>query len=66
MIANLAAVLRGDANGISAFLGKASIVDDPGRDGRAGGHLGKDALRTAWRNGWSFQGITATTWCWDR
>ena len=29
---------------MSAVLGKASIVDDPGRDGRAGGHLGKDAL----------------------
>ena len=41
---NLAAVLPGDADGVFATLDKAGIVDDPGGDGRAGGHLGRNVV----------------------
>jgi hypothetical protein len=36
--------LPGDADGVFAFLGKAGIVDNPGGDGRARGHLGEDVV----------------------
>jgi hypothetical protein len=44
LFADLAAVLPGDANGVFAFLGEARIVEDPGGDGRAGGHLGQNVV----------------------
>ena len=44
LFAHLALVLPGDADGVFAFLGEACIVDDPGRDGGAGGHLQQNVM----------------------
>ena len=44
LLAHLAAVLPGDANGVFAFFGEAGIVDDPSRDGIVGGHLGQNVV----------------------